>query len=658
MTPQDPIEVLMERPLPARSAELLERIRGTLAGRRAVYLSTPITTGPMLLEAVKRSGPAHDDGYLRQVRDEVIAANLRGVIPLRKALASAFKELELIDPTELDVPEWTQSDYHRYWAEVINEFVDRVVFADGWQLSTGCTIEFIVALSANVQVLDSQLSAITTERAGELLEVAVEQLTEADISSSVQKAALARVADFEESFGHRPNGLKDDLLGYLAAGHNAASFFSVGPDLRLRHLAIAGDTKFLPECSLADAVSKLLRQSRGGSVNVRTFRSEPSKSSPFFYGIRDEREVLEVIETQAAAGYFMIVNETVDIHDGGVSGVSLGGLLEFAPDNTPRAVETGGTVQLPVEIGRKILSTVYSVPLDIPSLPGYRYEFSTHPQRVGHRRSHLLIWEIERVPPIALEPQVAWPNDFSKLIGDKTFGLLLADACGARVPRTRTFLRRVAPFEFGAPTGTHEWWLRTAPAVQTPGHFTTVAHWVDPYVLLADEDPSGALAGVLSQEAVDSAFSGATALGEHREVVVEGVVGTGADFMLGLTPPAMIPQDVKRDIIDCVDGLAQRLGPVRIEWAHDGSNVWVLQLHQVSQFVTRGVLCPGEAEDWIGYRPSEGLEHLRSIIDKALETSSGIEILEPVGVTSHVGDLVRKAGVPTRLTVRPEARQT
>ena len=49
----------------------------------------------------------------------------------------------------------------------------------------------------------------------------------------------------------------------------------------------------------------------------------------------------------AGEGYLTIVNETIDIHDGGISGVALAGIVEFAPDDTPRAVEQPGVAALP-----------------------------------------------------------------------------------------------------------------------------------------------------------------------------------------------------------------------------------------------------------------------------------------------------------------------
>ena len=58
----------------------------------------------------------------------------------------------------------------------------------------------------------------------------------------------------------------------------------------------------------------------------------------------------------------MIVNESVDVNDGGVSGVSQGGLCEFAPGKTPRCVEEEEEVAaLPVDLALSVFQRVYGL---------------------------------------------------------------------------------------------------------------------------------------------------------------------------------------------------------------------------------------------------------------------------------------------------------
>jgi len=233
------------------------------------------------------------------------------------------------------------------------------------------------------------------------------------------------------------------------------------------------------------------------------------------------------------------------------------------------------------------------------------------------------------------------------MIGDKTFGLLIAHCLGARVPATTAVTRRLPPFSFGRATGSGENWLRTAPSSQEPGYFTTSARWLDPFELLRVEDPERRVAAVLAQEAVPAVYSGASLPRAGGGLLVEGVEGSGERFMLGSAEPVPLPASVERQVAEASRSLAQSLGPVRIEWAYDGVGVWVLQLHRASE-LPEGTISPGAAVSWLEFDPADGLDKLRELITLARSAGAGIRVTRPVGVTSHVGDLLRKAAVPAR----------
>ena len=105
---------------------------------------------------------------------------------------------------------------------------------------------------------------------------------------------------------------------------------------------------------------------------------------------------------------------------------------------------------------------------------------------------------------------------------------------------------------------------------------------MDPFQLLAKEDPDGtAIGAVLVQEAVPARWSGA-ARHESDSIHIEGVAGAGDRFMLGEMPPGSLPADIERRVVGLCTRLSAELGPLRIEWADDGHHTWVLQLNQVS----------------------------------------------------------------------------
>jgi hypothetical protein len=452
--------------------------------------------------------------------------------------------------------------------------------------------------------------------------------------------------------------LKDEMLSRLAAQANVAQFvsFGPGPGLPQRHSRLRGHRPGHRFATPAEAVDALLGLAAAGSVNVRSFRAGAAKGGPFGYGLTRRDDVLAVLAARAAEGLHTIVNETVDVDDGGVSGVALGGLVEFAPGDTPRAVERPGTVALPFDDAMALLATVYGFRPELEAAPGERVEFSVHPLAAGVRQTHTILWEREPAGPDALERRLIWPNAFSRLLGDKAFGLLVADLLGLAVPATTVVGRRVAPFRFGRPTGGGEPWLRTCPAEPVPGRFSTQRGWRDPFALLASEDPSGAeLAAVLAQEGVRACWSGAAVPGEDGGLLVEGVAGFGDGFMAARAAPVALPDRVLADVGRVGARAAARLGPVRFEWAHDGDRAWVLQLHLATVAASPTTIYPGTPTRWHRFDPSDGLERLRDLL-ATVRSGEGVEVTGDVGVTSHVGDLLRRAAVPARLAATPDGR--
>lgn len=80
----------------------------------------------------------------------------------------------------------------------------------------------------------------------------------------------------------------------------------------------------------------------------------------------DIDEIMNIIEKNSQMGKYSIINENISIHDGGVSGVVLGDIIEFCPDDTPKCVDKEGVCSLPRELGMKILKTVYGFSPESP----------------------------------------------------------------------------------------------------------------------------------------------------------------------------------------------------------------------------------------------------------------------------------------------------
>ncbi|MCK1316812.1 hypothetical protein [Bradyrhizobium sp. 23] len=445
---------------------------------------------------------------------------------------------------------------------------------------------------------------------------------------------------------------KDQSLDELARIGNVAQFVSYSPGGKTPNQQFCRIAGYEPNhrfTTVRDGLYSLVERSPEGTINLRSFTPESPRSRDFHYGLGNVDEAESLLTRMSAEGLFVIANETVDVSDGGVSGVIQGGVAEFAPDDTPRCVEKEGTASMPSDLAKSIIRMVFGFEPETVAADRGRLEFSIHPKPRGWRRSHTLMWEYEGTESAPAQAAMKWPNRFSQHIGDKTFGLLVAHAIGLPVPRTTCFSRRVAPFTFGQDTASREVWTRTCPREQEPGRYTTVKGWADPFKLLAIEDPQGTqIPAILCQAAVPATHSGAAITDATGKLVIEGTAGEGDHFMLGRKMPERIPTSVMADVGALYDLAKASLGPVRFEWVHDGSRAWIVQLHKGATDSAASTIVPGDARRWEVFQVSRGLEALRGFLDE-LPGDVGVSIEGEIGLTSHFADLLRKARRPARI---------
>jgi hypothetical protein len=652
-------------PRPDHDHEYEGVLAGVFEGRSADYVATPITSGRKYLHWYQTEGQAleNDEHAYRSSREiHVVTPN---TLHARKFVRRLRAERRtVIEPTCLDLPHWTQNDYRHLWGRIIQRFVRRIWLMDDWQFSSGCCYEFYEAIRCGIETLSETGKPITRQIGMEMIEEAVTEMERGGHDATFLQQTLAQLRDLK--LHSSPLHFKDETLNQLANTANVAQFVSFGPGdepiQRFCHMIGTPANFMFPTAS--DAVAALLEVAPERTVNVRSYRPDDPSNNPFKMGLRKVDDVITQLRTLARQGLWTIVNEAIDVNDGGVSGVLSNGVVEFSPDDTPRCVERPGTARLPVANAGRILEHVYGFRPAFGHDPDLRVEFSIHPLCRGIRDEHTIVWEIGA--PSAgrtnhashSRPFGMWPNNFSRFLGDKVYGLLVADSIGASVPLTSVVSRRVAPFVFGTSTGTREFWLRTAPDVKAAGLYPTYRGWKDPYQLMQEIDPSGTiLPAVISQESVDSVWSGAlvTELAYAGQTLVadrariEGVHGFGERFMQGQDPPVDLPDAVMHSVRETFQLLYDQLGPIAMEWAFDGERTWVLQLRQEQAASSGDTIVPGEPAAWQRLKVEEGLEALRALVDSVKDRDIGIILVGGVGVTSHLAEVLKKADVPSRI---------
>lgn len=451
--------------------------------------------------------------------------------------------------------------------------------------------------------------------------------------------------------------LKDDKLAFMyeKMDCNIARYVSIAPDMSIRYVNI--DADYVYKGNLKNCILDLIESSNSKSVNIRSFSLELMKGHSLVYGKQDYEidEILNVIQKNCNENKYSIINETIDVNDGGVSGVILGNIIEFAPNDTPKCVEKPDICFLEKNMGMHLLKTVYGFEPDCDFGESYRVEFSLHPHREGLRKSHTIIWEYEKFEEYEYDIKIKWPNKFSRFIGDKPFGLIIADYLGFNVPYTTVISRNVPPFSFGQETGLKEKWIRTAPIVKEPGKYYTGDKWTDPFVLMQKEELKGDnqinIASILSQSAVEAVYSGGAIIGENQaRDVIEGVAGKGDNFMVGADYLDFLPDSVLlklKELLNEIRKYYYLLGDVSIEWVFDGTKIWLVQLNQIKEKGLGTTIVVGEPTKYEKFYVEDGLEQLRSKINAIKGRDIGIELIGDVGLTSHFGDVLRHANIPS-----------
>lgn len=143
----------------------------------SVYVSTPMTTGLAYVQA-KKSGSVD--------KAAIFSLNCAHAVAVGKMI-----EDKIINPVDFKQQEgWINDDYLTMWKLVIENYVTKIVFCDGWQYSHGCCYEFMIATANNIAAYDEHGELITKTAGKAMIAEAIDTLSGLGDDSEFLKKVL------------------------------------------------------------------------------------------------------------------------------------------------------------------------------------------------------------------------------------------------------------------------------------------------------------------------------------------------------------------------------------------------------------------------------------------------------------------------------------
>ena len=168
------------------------------------YLSVPITSGKRLLDywIEKKEQTKFQTGLINsdEHKNKVVLPNLIHAEEVAKKVRSSNQLL--IDPSQFDdVDGWGQDDYRVFWARVIENFVSKVIFVDGWNYSNGCAYEFLIAQRFGIPKFSESGVSLKLEDGIELISMAITQMDESLMDATFLRNVFEKLIEMRDENG-------------------------------------------------------------------------------------------------------------------------------------------------------------------------------------------------------------------------------------------------------------------------------------------------------------------------------------------------------------------------------------------------------------------------------------------------------------------------
>lgn len=158
------------------------------------YIACPITGGFLYLD------------HIRSVQNDLVISDASSLIVENIELAYRFSSRVrertgqvCINPAVLHRKHWTQDDYRHFWSRVIERFAGQMYLSRGWEVSSGCLFECLLAIRLELPLFNHELERLEYAEAIELAQSGIATLIEAGESSRFLKVLADEFQELNNS---------------------------------------------------------------------------------------------------------------------------------------------------------------------------------------------------------------------------------------------------------------------------------------------------------------------------------------------------------------------------------------------------------------------------------------------------------------------------
>lgn len=171
---------------------LLIFLKGIIPDQKAIYVTSPITSGRRYIEWIKlhpENRVFSGDNQNPEFVTNVIEVNRKHAKSVIQKIRTLFPNKVVIDPTAVpDISGWNQGDYRYAWGKIIEQYTETLVLSNDWQFSCGSIYEFLIGKRLNIKVLDENQQKMSLDRGLQLITEATDLMQFYNLSTAFHEA--------------------------------------------------------------------------------------------------------------------------------------------------------------------------------------------------------------------------------------------------------------------------------------------------------------------------------------------------------------------------------------------------------------------------------------------------------------------------------------